>query len=225
MDAHLFDLNKAETWHILDEIKSQKLDLYVLVPPSQIDAESFAEFVSYLRKVPVHKAILASSTVVYGNSEREVDADSKVEIDSVRGERQYAVEQLWRKLGVNTRIVRFAGLYGPGRIIGKGLVEKGESIPGLSEAWLNLIHVEDAAKLLIKVATAEYAQAVELGCDGKPVKRGEYYSDLARHLNCQPPVFLEDDSVRGRGRRCSNTLTIERTGWQPERIDYRDSFE
>jgi len=222
--ASLLNINEPDTWDISAHKKGGQVDVYFLVPPSQIEIASLQDFVVHLGALPLHRAILASSTVVYGNSEREVDADSEVDIDSPRAARQHRIEQLWQGLGEAARIVRFAGLYGPERIIGKKTLANGEKIPGLSRAWLNLIHIRDAARLLISIRESQRANSIELACDGRPVLRCEYYAALAKHLHCPAPVFSEDEHEKGRGRRCSNKITIERTGWQPQMLDYKDSF-
>ena len=43
-------------------------------------------------------------------------------------------------------VLRFAGLYGPGRVVRRTLVEQGEPIPGDPAKLLNLIHIDDAAE-------------------------------------------------------------------------------
>jgi len=222
--AGVLNINDPATWNTLEQQEDGKLDIYFLVPPGQIEIASLQEFVMRLSVLPVHKAILASSTVVYGNKEREVDANSEVDIDSARADRQYRIEQVWRGLGEAASIVRFAGLYGPKRIIGKHAILNSEKIPGRSRAWLNLIHSSDAARLLLSIRASRRAQGVELGCDGRPVLRGEYYADLAKHLDCPPPVFLENETEKKKGRRCNNNITIQRTGWQPEILDYKAGF-
>ncbi len=222
--AGLLDVNEPETWGLLAQWADCRLHLYLLIPPSQIEPDAFTEFVARLRGLPLHKAMLASSTVVYGKREREVDADSEVEIDSARTERQYCIEQLWRGLGRPARIVRLAGLYGAGRIIGRGTILNGEAVPGLADAWLNLIHVRDAARLLMRVGQGEQAAIVELGCDGRPVRRRDYYAALARHLNSPPPLFVEHERAGRSGRRCNNQITMQRTGWRPEFLNYKSCF-
>ena len=222
----VLNINEPDTWHIRRQKEGGGLNIYCLVPPGQIGMDSWPAFVAHLQTLTLHKAILASSTVVYGRREREVDADSEVDIDSTRAERQYRIEEVWQRLGEVARIVRFAGLYGPGRIIGRRTVLNNERIPGQSGAWLNLIHISDAARLLLEISESQGAQTVELGCDGRPVLRCEYYGDLAKHLNCPPPVFSEHEHEheKKRGRRCSNKITIQRTGWQPQILDYKAGF-
>ena len=45
--------------------------------------------------------------------------------------------------------LRFAGLYGPGRVVRRALIERGEPIPGDPVKMFNLIHIEDAAAVAL----------------------------------------------------------------------------
>lgn len=221
----LFDLESPQTWSdLMLNLGEVELDIYLLVPPSQIRRELFSQFVDKLQSLNLHSALLASSTVVYGQAEREVDADSEVDIDSDRAERQFTLEQVWSAAGERMKLVRFAGLYGPDRIIGKRTLLKGQALPGRGDAWLNLIHISDAASLLSAMVEKHTTAAIELGCDGLPVLRKQYYSDLAQHIGAKPPVFSGEQEDISRGRRCSNSVTCERTGWQPTFLRYVDSF-
>ena len=132
---------------------------------------------------------MSSSTVVYPSRGQLIDANSEVELDGARADRQFRLESIMRSIDADVKIVRLAGLYGPGRIIGKKSIENGELIRGSGDSWLNLVHVEDAAGLLMKVMGSDSAADVELGSDGRPVKRVEYYRELSNALACPTPVF------------------------------------
>ncbi len=212
----ILDVNNSETWTALDTVDpTRKWAVYFMLPPSQIDIEQFPVFLKRLSNYPLEKAILVSSTVVYGQQEREVDGDSEVLIDSDRAERQYQIEQCWFETISGSCIVRMAGLYGPGRIIGRKLILENRSPGGNPEAWLNLIHINDAASLLC--CMVENSATIELGCDGHPIKRRDYYKHIASVLGKPAPVFDGDNDANG--RRCNNKVTMERTGWSPEYED------
>lgn len=222
--AVLFDINDSCTWGNLQVLDGVDLDIYFLLPPGQIDLTVLQQFVKLMKTWRLRRLLMTSSTVVYGSQLRTVDAMSAVDIDSPRAERQYAIEQSLGSYIDNAKIVRLAGLYGPDRIIGRQGMMDGQPLSGKSESYLNLIHVDDAADLLMNVMASETAAAIELGCDGRPVKRGQYYADLAASLVCDPPVFLEKGET-GDGRKCDNRITVARTGWQPCHVDYRQSFQ
>ncbi|MEM9494222.1 MAG: hypothetical protein AAGC55_34065, partial [Myxococcota bacterium] len=91
---------------------------------------------------------------------------------------------------------------------------------------------EDAAALLLAVITAERPERVELGCDGRPVTRQEYYTHLATRMGLPAPRVAEPTEAAQLGldpERLSRTtskaldhvVTCRRTGWLPQHTDYR----
>ena len=212
------DCNDAASWAGLAALegKGPALCVYFCVPPGQIDARLFPDFLQRLAGLGAQRAVLVSSTVVYGRREREVDADSAVNIDSPRAERQYRVLEHLN----HASVLRLAGLYGPGRVIGRAGILAGNPIQGRADAWLNLIRVEDAATLLKRMGEMAQPARVELGADGSPARRRDYYAFLAERLGRPLPGF-DQDQTNGQGRRCDNRKTRQRTGWQPAFPDYR----
>ena len=220
------DINQADSWKALDELGTQRnMVACLMVPPGKIDPAVLPLFLDRLDRLSIKRRILVSSTVVFGQQERVVDADSNVLIDSERARRQYEIEQIWMQDSEAAHVVRLAGIYGPGRIIGRQSIEDGATIPGNPDGWLNLIHVEDAASLLLQAARQEHVANFELGCDGTPRKRREYYTLLAECLRQPAPRFPSGQEQQPRGRCCNNELTIARTGWLPQHTDLRQTLE
>ncbi len=222
----LLDINNESTWNNLDVLSDkQALTIYCMVPPSQIDLALFYSFINRVNTLNTNRCILVSSTVVYGNTNRIVDSDSDVEIDSERAERQYKIEQAWLESNEDSCVVQLAGIYGPERIIGKNSIMQGEAINGDPDGWLNLIHVDDAAHLIKRTGEIEQPEIIELGSDGMPIKRKDYYAFVAEALKKPMPDFIIDNQARGIGRRCDNKLTIERTGWHPEFKNFKEGLQ
>ena len=218
----IFNINDKHAWHNIDALaEKSSIRLYFRVPPRQIDDTIFADFIKRLNQLDIKRSILVSSTVVYGNIDRIVDADSLVKIDSERAERQFQVEQDWLENMKAGNVIRLAGIYGPDRIIGCRGIINNEPINGDPDGWLNLIHVDDAAQLIKTISEIEQPERIELGCDGKPIKRRDYYSYLAEQLNQTQPLFSLGSDARGTGRRCDNSITMSRSGWQPLHVDFR----
>ena len=61
-------------------------------------------------------------------------------------------------------VLRFAGLYGPGRVVRRTLIEQGEPIPGDPDKLFNLIHIDDAARA---------GRGRALGCFARPALSGQ----------------------------------------------------
>ena len=220
----ILNINDKQSWSNLDTLSGKSsIRLYFMVPPRQIDGTIFADFIQRLNQLDIKRSILISSTVVYGNVDRIVDADSAVNIDSERAERQFQAEQDWLENIKAGTVIRLAGIYGPDRVIGRRGIINNETINGDPDGWLNLIHVDDAAQLIKRISEIDQPERIELGCDGKPIKRRDYYSYLAEQLNQTPPLFSHGTDARGTGRRCDNSVTISRSGWHPEHVDFREA--
>src|SRR5262249_57188389 len=87
-------------------------------------------------------------------------------------------------------ILRFAGIYGPGRLLGRQAVEAGEPLVGDPDRWLNLIHVEDGAAAVLAAEARGEPGAVYNVCDDRPVRRRAFYAELARLLGAPKPRFV-----------------------------------
>lgn len=206
---------------------------YYCVPPgSGMDtAGDVARVAAVLAEHGVPRAVLTSSTAVYGDrGGGPVDADTPAAPTDGRGRRLKDIEDAWLSLGGHARIVRLAGLYGPGRIVGMGTLLRGQRVGGDPEDLLNLIHVEDAAALLQAVAEGEGAAAIELGADGVPLRRRDYYQHLAALLGVPCRFGQADDTVgfarrRSGSRACRIEPTCARTGWRPRHRDARQALE
>lgn len=205
------------------------LDVYYLVPPGRSAPEAtvregIARIAAALAPAGIRRGVLASSTAVYGQRRGAVvSAETEPAPEDGRGRLLLEGERLWLAAGSWARVLRLAGIYGPGRIIGRAAVAQGDPVTGDADALLNLIHVEDAAQLLMRVAAADTAEAVELGADGHPVARREYYAWLATQLGVAPPPMPGADLAPGRtaSRACDPGSTCRRTGWSPRYPDYR----
>src|SRR5690606_15636879 len=122
-------------------------------------------------------------------------------------------------------------------IIGKQALLDGAPIVGDARAMLNLIHVDDAAELLMAMVSSAGAGRIELGCDNHPVERLEYYTELAHRLGVSPPSVVSDERelamlglsvgrlARVSSKRCDNGVTGHRTGWSPRYGDFRAGLD
>ena len=54
-------------------------------------------------------------------------------------------------------VLRFAGIYGPGRVLRRASLLKGQPVPGDGERFVNLIHVDDGVRAVL--AAEENADA------------------------------------------------------------------
>jgi nucleoside-diphosphate-sugar epimerase len=182
--------------------------------------------------------VFTSSTSVYGQSAGEtVDENSPAVPDADGGRICLEAEQVigqWSSTAtkrVNFMIVRFAGLYGPGRLRARmeGL-RAGEPWAGRADAWLNLIHRDDAARLAIAVGERGRGGGTYLGVDEEPVRREDFYARLADLVGAPEPIFDPNEtgargSSAGLNKRCDGTRTQQEFGFQFDFPTYREGLD
>ena len=138
-----------------------------------------------------------SSTSVYGQTAGEVvDETSPTEPAQENGRICREAEQLVRRLVPHSIILRLAGIYGPSRLL-RRLHELNSQTPiaGNPEAWLNLIHVDDAVAAVLAAEARGSDGETWLVCDERPIPRRDYYELLARLAAAPPPVFASDSET------------------------------
>jgi nucleoside-diphosphate-sugar epimerase len=144
----------------------------------------------------VSRFVYASSTGVYGQTNGEwVDEASPTHPHHESGRLSLEAEELVRDWAESPGrsaaavVLRFAGLYGPNRIVRRALLERGGNIPGDPEKFLNLIHVDDAARAAVAALMTDAPEPLYVICDDRPVTRREYYSVVARIVGAPEPRF------------------------------------
>ena len=150
----------------------------------------------------IHRFLYVSSTSVYGqNSGEWVDESSPTVPTEESGKIVLEAEQVLRELAPFAIILRFAGIYGPGRVLRRDSLLRGEPVPGSASKFINLVHVDDGAQaVLAAVAAAEDGSTHNIS-DGQAPTRGEFFSETARLLGAPKPTFLEDAPTTEPNRR------------------------
>lgn len=134
-----------------------------------------------------------SSTGVYGQSEGEwVDETSPTQPRREGGRACLAAEQLLavHPLGMRSLVLRLAGLYGPGRLPHREQLAQGLPLQIREEGFLNLIHVDDAARIILLAEERGTPPRTYVVSDGHPVRRGDYYAEYCRLIGAPPPCFI-----------------------------------
>ncbi len=153
------------------------------------------------------KLVYASSTGVYGQDDGEwIKEDSPTEPRSESGRACLEAESVIRTYELlPSTILRYSGLYGPGRIMRREGLLKGEPIVGDPEKFLNLIHIDDAARVAVAALDKAQSGTLYLASDNRPAPRREFYALAAELLGAPNPRFEipEPDSPKA-GRDESN---------------------
>jgi nucleoside-diphosphate-sugar epimerase len=150
-----------------------------------------------------------STTGVYGRDDGAVvDETSHVDPRTESGQACWEAERMLGVYDVNAVVLRLAGIYGPGRILRRAALEAGEPLGGDPDHWLNLIHVEDAARFAVAALDQDTPSPLYLVADDEPCRRRAFYEEAARLLDAPEPRFLEP-STRGLASRDASNKRID----------------
>ncbi len=169
------------------------------------------------------RIVYASSTGVYGRNDGGwVDEETPPEPTTQSGKVVLEAEGLVAassvRFGSDFSVIRFSGLYGPGRIIRRTALEKGEPIAGDPLRFLNLIHILDAAIATIAVLDWGASGRIYHASDDNPVERQRWYEETALLLGAPPPKFVAPEPGTGSlareesNKRISNRRIKEELG-------------
>ncbi len=142
---------------------------------------------------PQTKWVYLSTTGVFGPSPPGdwVDEDSDVfperpgSIAALAGE-NWITEHIFKESHVN---LRSAGIYGPDRIPRWQSIRDQTPLQVDPNSYLNLIHVDDLAAMVVAVSSATLQFELYCVSDGVPVRRKEYYEYISKLGNWPQPVF------------------------------------
>ncbi|MFZ0430993.1 MAG: NAD-dependent epimerase/dehydratase family protein [Acidobacteriota bacterium] len=153
------------------------------------------------------RLLVASSTGVYPHSAGEwVAEETPVKPTDTSSRRLCEGEALALSAPFPATVVRFAGIYGAGRIRLLRRIARGE--PTCAEGppeYSNRIHVEDCAAVLEHLMRLDSPHNLYVASDDEPVDRCELAGWLADALGVPPADPLPRTAGPARGnKRCSN---------------------
>lgn len=162
----------------------------------------------------VSRVIYISSTGVYGPAVAGEWVNEETPCQPTRdgGKASLAAEQVLRDhpvFGPKGIILRLAGIYGPGRIPRSADLLAGKPIDAPSTGWLNLIHVEDAASIVLRSEEKAVPPRTYAVSDGSPVIRGDYYRELARLLGAPEPTFVAPAAESPAAQRAGSDKRVD----------------
>ncbi|MFM9058440.1 MAG: NAD-dependent epimerase/dehydratase family protein [Planctomycetaceae bacterium] len=173
-------------------------------------------------RTPPPRFILSSSTGVWGDERGGlVDESTPPRPARETGHVLVEAEAVLRShpLGSGTAL-RFAGLYGPGRLPRLDDLRAGRPVAADPDSWLNLVHVDDAARAVVAVAAAARPRPLYVVSDGRPVLRREWYGRLAALAGAPVPTW--DPAAprqRGENRRVNPALLFRDLDFAPDHPD------
>jgi nucleoside-diphosphate-sugar epimerase len=160
------------------------------------------------------RLLLTSSTSVYAQKRGEwVNETSLTQPEYYSGQRLLEGEQLLLEGPFPATVVRFAGIYGPGRtrlidrlLRGQATFPEGES------QYTNRIHRDDCVGVLRHLIRLARPASLYLGADHRPVEQGALLRWLAAQLGAPSPRIETPEATAVRrspsNKRCSNARLL-----------------
>ena len=174
---------------------------------------------------PVACWVHVSSTGVYGQTDGAVvTEESPTEPREESGRVVLEAERTLLAARPGATVLRFAGIYGPGRWLRKAALLAGEAYTADAEKWLNLIHLADGVRA-VRCAETHAGGGVFNVADDEPVRRRDFYTESARLLGAPPAVFTPPATPAAEAnRRVSNALARRVLGFAPRYTSYREGL-
>lgn len=175
--------------------------------------------------------IYLSTTGVFGECNgEELNEDSPVSPTRI-GPRVAVAAERWlaENLPDCSTVTRLAGIYGPNRIPLASKLRDGEPLSVPLEGYLNLVHVDDIARIVLHALEHPLQERLYLLSDGQPVIRREFYAELARLCGVSSPRFVVPaqggpKSRRATSKRIDPSRILAETGYHLSYPSYREGL-
>lgn len=177
--------------------------------------------------------VYVSTTGVYGPSPSAsvIDEDTAPAPQRATAQAHLQMERRWAESVWSERchVLRMGGLYSSDRLPRLAKLRAGELLTVAPDHWLNLIHGDDAARVVVAALTQWQGAGMTVVTDGQPVTRGEFYRHAARCLGLEPPRF--DVKRTGRSAEAVQSRIIRSRHFETRirphlrYLDYRSGLE
>jgi len=189
-------------------------------------ADGVTNILHALQGQSLRRLVLISSTSVYGQQDAAwLDEKAPADAHGFGPENLRAGENLVWHSGQPSVVIRFGGIYGPGRSRLLDSVRNGSAgcTPGL---YTNRIHRDDCAGAIAHLLTLAQTEPLYLGVDNEPALQCEVMDWLAKHLGVARPDRQSAATSARRMRankRCSNAR-LRASGYQFRYPSYREGY-
>ena len=175
---------------------------------------------------PPQRIFFTSSTAVYHQQGGEwVDELSATHPENFNGKVMLEAETLLLNGTMPATVIRFGGIYGPGRNFMLKKVQQGEVYIESPVVYGNRIHSEDCAGMLAWLIRLEQnnqcVHPLYLGVDSEPAPLSEVTNWLAEQIGVKP---VSETTVIRQSKRCRNKRILE-TGYALRYPSYRDGYK
>ena len=171
---------------------------FVNIPPSK--TLNYYDVLSNIQKNlsrsnNLKKVLVASSTAVYPALNRAViESDAQHHTSSRSGIDLLTAEEIFTKLPLQHKaiVIRFAGLFGPGRhpahFFKSGKVRS-------PEAPVNMVHLDDCLNIILSLIESPITEGVFNACCPEHPSKVEFYTAACQKQKLIPPQFISSDNT------------------------------
>jgi nucleoside-diphosphate-sugar epimerase len=173
--------------------------------------------------------ILISSTSAYGQVDGEwIDEASITEPRRFNGQLQLLSEQRILSENKNNLVVRFSGIYGPGRNRLLRIAQKGGPVQYKPPYYTNRIHKDDCVGVLKflfeKRLDRKKLHSHYLASDDQPAPMWEVVTWIANELKYKQPAIKPEETDTTQNKRCCNKR-LKELGYHFKYPTYRDGYQ
>ena len=181
------------------------------------------------QKTPPKRVFFVSSTSVYGQQEGEtVNEQSPTDPSSFSGVLMCQAEQALINHPLPGSVVRFSGIYGPGRDRLIRQVAEGRSAAVTPVMYSNRIHRDDCSGVLKHLMHCDQqGKALEdiyLGSDCEPATLHDVMTWLAKQLKVETTETMQSPLRRRASKRCDNSRLIS-SGYTFRYPSFREGYQ
>ncbi len=207
--------------------------VYVILTPDQYDDAGYES--TYVRGTAAliralaasgntqARLVFVSSTGVYGQNQGEwIDETSPTQPSRFSGRRLLEAESIAAQHPGTHSIIRFGGIYGPGREALLHRVARGEACQDNPPLYTNRIHEDDCIGILEHLGAIEQPANVYIGVDNEPASQCEIMTWLADQMGVEPPPRQTVEAGQS-GKRCRNQRLID-SGYRLRFPNYRAGY-
>jgi nucleoside-diphosphate-sugar epimerase len=171
------------------------------LPHPKVYKDQVDSIIEYVETSQIDFVIFTSSTSIYPKDLKEAKEDTFFIPDNERSKQLFDIEQsLLKNKNFKSTIIRFAGLYGASRQVGRFLSSKGP-LSGAREP-VNLIHLDDCVQILMAIIEKDIRGEIFNAVSDEHPTREELYTRAAKKQGWPLPVFNSED--RGQEKIVSN---------------------
>ena len=191
---HELEVLKIEPY-LIDITEFEEFDLFLasdilLIAITSKDINAYERLIEQIEMSSIQKVIFISSTSVYPLSNSVVTEETAV-INTPLSE----IENLFRdSTFFETTIIRFAGLFGPGRHPGSWF-KNGKTIPQ-PNGFVNMIHLEDCIEIIHEILDQDCWGTTFNACSNDHPTRRDFYTNARKTLNFENPIFEENSLLK-----------------------------